>query len=195
AFSDGDFLLEPRRGQLIAAENLFAMAPRLRDHGFRLENDAGFPFELLDEPEDWYAQVEESGNAWFDLSLGIEIAGERVDLVPIDGRRRVPLPLERLRRLIAPLLEWLQDMPERDLERGSLRLRRSQATVLDELAAETSLPWRGGEKLREELARLREAREPASEPPGFNATLRGYQRDGLTWLGFLADAGLGGVLA
>ena len=223
AFSDGDFLLEPRRGQLIAAENLFAMAPRLRDHGFRLENDAGFPFELLDEPEDWYAQVEESGNAWFDLSLGIEIAGERVDLlpilrrlladpgfplhprkgedadavwlVPIDGRRRVPLPLERLRRLIAPLLEWLQDMPERDLERGSLRLRRSQATVLDELAAETSLPWRGGEKLREELARLREAREPANEPPGFNATLRGYQRDGLTWLGFLADAGLGGVLA
>jgi superfamily II DNA or RNA helicase len=223
AFADGDFILEPRRGQLIAAEHLFAMAPRLRDHGFRLENDAGFPFELLDEPEDWYAQVEESGNAWFDLSLGIEIGGERVDLlpilrrlladpgfplyprkgeeadavwlVPIDARRRVPLPLERLRRLIAPLLEWLQDIPERDLERGSLRLRRSQATVLDELATETRLPWRGGEKLREELARLREARAPASEPPGFNATLRGYQRDGLTWLGFLADAGLGGVLA
>ncbi|MBX3699351.1 MAG: DEAD/DEAH box helicase [Dokdonella sp.] len=222
-FSDGDFVLEPRRGQLIAAEHLFALAPRLRDHGFRLETDAGFPFELLDEPDDWYAEIEESGNAWFDLSLGIDIGGERVDLlpilrrlladpgfplhprkgeepdalwlVPIDGRRRVPLPLERLRQLMAPLLEWLQDMPEREIERGSLRLRRSQASVLDELAARSEMPWRGGERLRAELARLRDARTPASEPPGFHATLRAYQRDGLAWLGFLADAGLGGVLA
>ncbi|MFZ1390157.1 MAG: DEAD/DEAH box helicase [Dokdonella sp.] len=220
---DGDFVLEPRRGQLIAAEHLFALAPRLRDHGFRLETDSGFPFDLLEEPDDWYAEVEESGNAWFDLSLGIDIAGERVDLlpilrrllgdpgfplhprkgedadalwlVPIDDRRRVPLPLARLRRLMAPLLEWLQDMPERDAEQGSLRLRRSQASVLDELAAKNDMPWRGGENLRQQLARLREAREPANEPPGFKATLRAYQRDGLAWLGFLADAGLGGVLA
>ena len=134
-FADGDFVLEPRRGLLIAAEHLFALAPRLRDHGFRLETDSGFPFELLEEPDDWYAEVEESGTTWFDLSLGIEIAGERVDLlpilrrllgdpnfplsprkgedvdalwlVPIDDRRRVPLPLSRLRELMGPLLEWL----------------------------------------------------------------------------------------
>lgn len=222
-FADGDFLLEPRRGQLIAAEHLFALAPRLRDAGFQLETDAGFPFELLDEPDDWYAEIEESGNAWFDLSLGIDIGGERVDLlpilrrllgdpgfplsprkgedadalwlVPIDDRRRVPLPLARLRDLMSPLLEWLQDMPERDAEQGSLRLRRSQVSVLDELSAKNDMPWRGGEKLREQLTRLRDAREPAIEPPGFKATLRSYQRDGLAWLGFLADAGLGGVLA
>lgn len=222
-FSDGDFVLEPRRGQLLAAEQLFALAPRMREHGFRLETDAGFPFELLDEPEEWYAEVEESGNAWFDLSLGIDIGGERVDLlpilrrllgdpgfpltprkgedadamwlVPIDERRRVALPLQRLRDLMAPLLEWLQELPERDAEQGVLRLRRSQATVLDELSARGKLPWRGAENLREQLARLREAREPASEPEGFKASLRGYQRDGLAWLGFLADANLGGVLA
>lgn len=222
-FADGDFILEPRRGQLIAAEHLFALAPRLRDHGFRLETDAGFPFELLDEPDDWYAEIEESGNAWFDLSLGIDIGGERVDLlpilrrllgdpgfplsprkgedadalwlVPIDDRRRVPLPLARLRELMSPLLEWLQDMPERDAEQGALRLRRSQASVLDELSAKTEMPWRGGEQLRQQLALLRDARTPAMEPPGFKATLRSYQRDGLAWLGFLADAGLGGVLA
>jgi superfamily II DNA or RNA helicase len=222
-FSDGDFVLEPRRGQLVAAEHLFALAPRLRDHGFQLETDAGFPFELLDEPDDWYAEVEESGNAWFDLSLGIDIGGERVDLlpilrrlladpgfplsprkgeetdamwlVPLDERRRVPLPLARLRQLMAPLLEWLQGMPEHDHDDSTLRLRRSQVTVLDELSAKTNLPWRGGERLRAELERLRAVREPVTEPPGFNATLRAYQRDGLAWLGFLADAGLGGVLA
>ncbi len=224
AFSDGDFVPEARRGQLAAAEQVFALAPRLREQGFRLETEAGFPFELLDEPERWYAEVDDSGNAWFDLSLGIDIAGERVDLlpilrrlladpafpllprrgededavwlVPLDARRRVPLPLGRLRALIAPLLEWLQEAPDRDDDiDGALRLRRAHAGVVDELAGRSGLPWRGGERLRAELERLRGVREPATEPPGLMATLRSYQRDGLAWLGFLSDAGLGGVLA
>ena len=224
ALADGDFVLEPRRAQLAPAEQLFAMSPRLREQGFRLETDTGFPFELLDEPDDWVAEITESGNAWFDLSLGIDVAGERIDLlpvlralladplfplarrkgeeddavwlVPIDERRRVPLPLARLRQLMAPLLEWLQQAPSpADEVDGALRLRRAQASVIDELATATGMPWHGGERLRAELARLRSAREPASEPPGFTATLRAYQRDGLAWLGFLADANLGGVLA
>ena len=66
--------------------------------------------------------------------------GEDADamwLVPIDERRRVALPLQRLRDLMAPLLEWLQELPERDAEQGVLRLDaslplprlRSEATV------------------------------------------------------------------
>ncbi|MFP4167365.1 MAG: SNF2-related protein [Desulfonatronovibrionaceae bacterium] len=34
-----------------------------------------------------------------------------------------------------------------------------------------------------------------SEPEGLNATLRDYQKDGLGWLGFLREFGLGGILA
>ncbi|MEO8012253.1 MAG: DEAD/DEAH box helicase, partial [Dokdonella sp.] len=223
ALAEGDFVLEPRRGQLVAAEHLLALTPRLREHGFRLETDADFPYELVEEPDDWHADIEESGNNWFDLSLGIDIGGERVDLlpilrrlladpdfpfvprigeaddavwlVPLDARRRVPLPLARLRQFMAPLLEWLQGTALAEDHAGHLRLRRAQASVIDELANRTGLPWRGGERLRAELARLRNAREPAVEPDGFRTTLRGYQRDGLAWLGFLADAGLGGVLA
>ena len=221
----GDFILEPRRHQLAPAEQLFAMSTRLRDQGFRLESDAGFPFELLDEPEAWHAEIDDAGNPWFDVSLGIDVGGERVDLlpvlrelladpsfplaprkgeaddavwlVPIDARRRVPLPLARLRQLITPLLEWLERMPESssDAPAHGLRLLRAQAGVIDELAANGGLAWRGGERLRAQIERLRDAREPAVEPPGFMATLRRYQRDGLAWLGFLADAGLGGVLA
>ncbi len=228
ALRPGDFVLEPRRAQIAPAEQLFAMAPRLRDQGFRLESEAGFPFELLDEPEHWHAEIEEHGNAWFDVSLGIDIGGERIDLLPVlrnlladpafpllprkgeaddavwlvavDARRRVPLPLARLRQLIAPLLEWLESAPAAatgpgDAAPSGLRLLRAQAGVISELAATRGLVWRGGERLRAQIERLREAREPASEPPGFTATLRRYQRDGLAWLGFLADAGLGGVLA
>ncbi len=223
ALAEGDFVLEPRRGQMVAAEHLLALTPRLREYGFRLETDAEFPYELVEEPDDWHADVEESGNAWFDLSLGIDVGGERVDLlpilrrllsdpdfpfvprtgeaddavwlVPLDARRRVPLPLARLRQFMAPLLEWLQGASFAEDQAGHLRLRRAQASVIDELANRTGLAWRGGERLRAELARLRNAREPAMEPEGFRATLRGYQRDGLAWLGFLADAGLGGILA
>jgi superfamily II DNA or RNA helicase len=222
AVGDNDFVLEHGRGQLAGADQLFALAPRLRDLGFRVESDEGFPFALLDEPREWYAEVdEEAGNPWFDLRLGINIDGERIDLlpvlhrllsdsafplvarkgepedamwlVPIDARRRVPLPLAKLRALIAPLLEWLQ-VPQRD-DDSVLHLRRAQAEVLERVAAGIERPWRGGERLRAELERLRAPREPACEPDGFRATLRGYQRDGLAWLGFLADAGIGGILA
>ena len=223
ALMDDDLVLEHGRDALASADQVFALTMRLRDLGFRLESDEGFPFDLLEEPDDWYAEVEEDvGSPWFDLRLGIDIGGERVDLlpilhrlladptfplaprkgeaedavwlVPIDARRRAPLQLGKLRQLIAPLLEWLQ-RPASTLENGALRLRRAQAVVLDDLGSATTHPWRGGERLRAELQRLREPREPMLEPPGFRATLRGYQRDGLAWLGFLADLDLGGILA
>jgi superfamily II DNA or RNA helicase len=221
ALGDGDFIVESRRNQLAASEQMFALAQELRDLGFHLESADGFPFELIDGAAEWIVEVDDGdeggqGNPWFDLRLGIDIGGERVDLLPIlrrlladpafplttrkdeaedatwlvalDERRRATLPLARLRQLIAPLIEWLQGTKNDD---ETLRLRRAQASVLDELA----VPWRGGEALRGLIERLSATLEPASEPPGFNATLRTYQRDGLAWLGFLADAGLGGVLA
>ena len=85
-------------------------------------------------------------------------------------------------------------MPPRE-DAGALHLRRAQAEVLEKVAAGIERPWRGGTRLRAELERLRGPREPAQEPEGFRATLRCYQRDGLAWLGFLADAGIGGILA
>lgn len=224
SLDEDDLVLEQGRSQLAGVEQLFALAPRLRSEGFRLESAEGFPFDLLDAPAagDWFAEVhEEGGNAWFDLELGITIAGERVDLLPVlqrlladplfplaprkgeaknaiwlvalDERRRMPLPLARLRQLISPLLEWLQGA---SLERrGPLRLRRAQADVVERLAGEAGLPWRGAERLRSELDRLRAPRPPAAAPAGLQAALRDYQRDGLGWLGLLADLGLGGVLA
>jgi len=223
ALDENDFVLEHGRQRLAGADQVFALTPRLRDLGFRLESADGFPFDLLDEPDAdaWVAEVEESGNPWFDLRLGIDIGGECIDLlpvlqrlladpafplaprkgeaddavwlVPIDARRRAPLPLAKLRQLIEPLLEWLQD-PRHEHD-GALRLRRAQADVVERLAHGMERPWLGGERLRAELERRRAPREPALEPDGFRATLRGYQRDGLAWLGFLADAGLGGILA
>ena len=37
--------------------------------------------------------------------------------------------------------------------------------------------------------------QPADPPPGFQGTLRDYQREGLVWLHFLRSFGFGGCLA
>jgi superfamily II DNA or RNA helicase len=214
------FVLERGRNELAPPDHLLALAMRLQADGFQLEFDAGSPVEILPAPEAWHADVSDSGNAWFDLSLGIDIAGERVDLLPIlqraltdpsfpltapakepadaiwlapvDARRRVPLPVARVRALIAPLLEWL----EQGNARESLQLRRAQAGVVEELShGVAALPWRGASRLKDMLVQLRAERPPVSEPEGFGASLRPYQRDGLAWLEFLGQSGLGGILA
>ena len=222
ALQAGDWVLDRGREQAASADQFFALAPRLRDAGFRLEFEESFPYQLLDEPRDWFVDVEERGRTWFDLRLGIDIDGERVDLlpilrrlladpafplaprkgepadatwlVPLDARRRALLPLARLRRLIAPLLEWLQQAPLRGRD-DHLHLRRAQWLGVEALQQAPSLVWRGGERLRELAAHLRAERVPRAEPSGFGASLRPYQRDGLAWLRGLAEAGLGGVLA
>ena len=192
---------------------------QLTQAGFRIEFADDFPRDRLVQTGDWHAELAVDGNGWFDLQLGIEVDGERIDLLPIlrrvladpefpqqpypgekpdatwrvlvDEQRSAELPLQRLRELTEPLLEWLQS------ETGpSLRLHRTQAENLARLADRDVLHWRGGDMLRARIDSLRaSARREIDTPDGFTAPLRPYQREGLAWLDFLADAGLGGVLA
>ncbi len=212
---DNDFLLQPheRKPPLPASEWKPVLA-ELADAGFRIDYGTDFPRDELVEIDDWHADLQVSGNQWFDVSLGVDVGGERIDLLPIlrrlladpgfprqpakgerknaswrvllDQNRSAEIPLARLRRLIEPLLEWLEG-------EGELRLHRSQAPVL--AALDEHLHWRGGELLRTHLRALQTAQRSADAPPGFHATLRPYQRDGLAWLDALGAAGLGGILA
>ncbi len=97
------------------------------------------------------------------------------------------------------ILHTLIELGEPDALRddGTLRLPRTRATVLSELEAAAELRWNAPERLRELGERLRNfagiARAPL--PKSFRGKLRGYQRDGLDWLQFLAEYGFGGILA
>ena len=217
-FADDEFLLQPDQHRAPLAPEAWTMAlAELAASGIRIEYGADFPRDDVVEIEEWYAEIEESGNAWFDVSLGVDLGGERVDLLPIlrrllndanfplqpvkhekpdatwrmpiDANRSIRLPLKRLRALLEPLLEWLQ------ADHDGLRLHRTQAETLVRVGHAAGLPWRGDRALRERIEQLRQAAPSADAPPGFRATLRPYQRDGLAWLDFLADANLGGVLA
>ncbi len=216
-FAANDVLLHPHpRKPPLAPRDWRDAIDQLAATGFRIEYEPGFPHDELVDIDAWHADIQPSGNAWFDVSLGIDVGGQRVDLLPIlrrvladpafprvaparenkraawrvmvDENRSVEIPLARLRALIEPLLEWLEGGE-------ALRLHRSQARALQALADDTQLHWRGGDALRAQLALLDHATRSARAPKGFKATLRPYQREGLAWLDFLGAAGLGGILA
>ncbi|MHB8911617.1 MAG: SNF2-related protein [Lysobacter sp.] len=211
----------PARGASTALV-LLQHATALQAHGFQLEFDPSFPLTLSAPPDDWYLDVTESpsGNAWFEAELGIEIDGERISLLPIlqralsdrrlslqptpgesadavwyaplDERRHIALPLSQVRALLAPLVQWLDDSER-------LRIPRVCAGVLDELSAveQLRLHTRTAKAITTLATQLREGGrgQRVALPRTLKAQLRPYQRDGLDWLGFLARAGLGGVLA
>jgi len=56
--------------------------PRLRNQGWCIEFDDSFHYRLA-EVERWYGKIEaRGGNTWFHTSLGVQVAGELINLLP-----------------------------------------------------------------------------------------------------------------
>jgi superfamily II DNA or RNA helicase len=110
-------------------------------------------------------------------------------LVPLLGGGFAPLPADWLARhgaLVADLLA------ARD-ERGALA--RAALPALARLAEELGEPPPPALDALAPLYAPGRAIPPAPLPPDLAATLRGYQREGVDWLVFLREAGLGALLA
>jgi len=164
--------------------------------------------------ESWWARLtEDADRQWYTLGLGIDVDGKRVDLVPVfqeilrersldivrawvaTGRPypvRTPegvlgIPADRMVR-ICMALETILDA------RGGSRLGRLEAALVEDFGIED---WSVAPSLGEFRARLQSLQTvgPLDEPEGLAATLRPYQKQGVGWLRFLADLGLGGILA
>lgn len=112
-----------------------AVVPQLRALGWRVDVDAGYPYQVVGEGARYYASVEPDDDRpdWFALELGVEIAGRRVNLlpalidlldasgdgssiaslarhkrcvaVPLPDGRYLPLPPEQLQSLLRVLSE------------------------------------------------------------------------------------------
>ncbi len=224
ALHSGDFLLESgHRFGPASPEEWQPLLTRLAGQGVEIIYEGDFPHQRWLEAGDWHADIESTGSAWFDLHLGIDLDGQRVDLLPIlrrvladpafvlvpdagssdeDATATWTVDLDAQRRVRLPLprlrelIAPLLEWLEAEPEGNHLHLHASQAESLTRLAETAPQPWRGSDALRMQLARLRDAATARGElAPGFAGELRSYQRDGLAWLDFLAGAGLGGVLA
>lgn len=217
-----DWLINPDGDAHSLLEFCYGLLPRLRAEGWRLEYGPRFPLKLIDADYRFYGEVEEGAGGFFSLELGIELDGERINLLPVlreglragrfadvplaedaivalqlPGDRRLPISAGRLRSILEALPE-LAESGSADQRR--LNLPRARAAALAELdhALGGSTPiWQGAPAVRALAATLSRygGLPPTPVPAGFRGALRPYQVEGLAWLRFLAGAGLSGILA
>eukprot|EP01037_Dinobryon_pediforme_P001387 gene1387-1408_t len=198
-------------------------AGKLEAEGWRITVEDSFRHRIVSAEGEWQAEVEDKGAWWFSLDLGIDVQGERIALLPVllaaiarlrpgeplesldhagtlysrmpDGRT-LALPFARVRSLVGVLVELFGDRAPTG--GASIDLSLAQAMGLEAIAEAMQLRWVGGQRLRDLATRLRQDGIGANDravPAGFMAELRSYQRTGFGWMRFLAENGLGGVLA
>ncbi|MBU9764572.1 DEAD/DEAH box helicase [Mycobacterium sp. TNTM28] len=143
---------------------------------------------------------------WFGLNITVRVDGETVALAEVirelsAGATHMLLPSGMYFRLDTPELVRLRALLDEARALGEIDGDRAHSaslniTLWDELLElgvvdEQLARWRGN------LARLATARPPVPvvPPEDLAAELRDYQRDGLNWLSFLWDNGIGGILA
>ena len=197
--------------------------PQLQTQGWQVTIDDSFQFRF-EEADDWHADLEEEEqNEWFSMTLGVELNGERINLLPalvdflsqagdpqtlreilekhshflvsVGEHRWLKLPSDRLRPIFDTLIELYDHEPLDDT--GKLLLSRHQGLQLGDLLNDPGLKWCGGEELQRLSARLRDFSgiESVTPPSGFNAELRPYQQQGLNWLQFMRSFEFNGILA
>jgi superfamily II DNA or RNA helicase len=208
------------------------------DNGYTVFKEAGFTVTLDEALQTWITHADaldvrlqaqgedEATSPWFDLSLGMEINGQRHNILPwlpeliaaaanspLDPETGLPnippfvfvpstlskgfirLPTDALKPWMAALLELVGDRAH-DFSGDSLKLSRLDA-MRTTAALGDGVAWDGAQHLHAMVQRLsgQTALPEATVPASMQATLRPYQQQGLNWLQFLREYGLGGILA
>lgn len=179
--------------------------------GFEIRRDESFLY-TFEEIKEVDVSVEAQSH-WFDVSMHINVNGESLPLLPIISQllqEKIPLddlPTEmhfaisdtQFIRLDAtifrPILKTVYELFS-DTSQDHLELTSYDAGCLENLKTE-NFSFRDSSKLSEINEKLKslDSMKPSTPPVGLKATLRSYQNEGLTWLGFLREYGFGGILA
>ncbi len=155
----------------------------------------------------------EGVNPWFELSFNITIGGRELPLLPIlapliaryDSPEALPeklnielapgqylhLPSAEIAPLFATILELF------DADTGGTLVVHPHNAHLVTFDESQTVQWKGLDELKALSEKLRnfEGIEPVDPTPRLQATLRGYQQQGLSWLAFLHAFRFGGILA
>ena len=241
--------LEPAGGDLFGSPGQPSQQEWLHwlDSDFQALREAGFEVTPDEALKDWITHADslsvelnpqddgETGDEneddsgpispWFDLSLGMEINGQRHNILPwlpeliataaasapdpLTGQPVIPpfiylsdpqggfirLPTDALKPWMAALLELVGDRFH-DFSGHSLKLSRLDALRTGAALGQGAV-WSGADALRDMVRQLSgHAQLPEiAVPASLQASLRPYQQLGLNWLQFLRQHGLSGILA
>lgn len=195
-----------------------------KEYSFQI--DSSFPYEFLGVGEDdWYCETTSDAQMnWFDLELGLEFEGKKINLLPtltkiiqekpklfsaqaleemneglyltvvLDGGKVVRIPMDKLKGILLTLAE-IND--PNSLSNQKLKLSRLRAGELLGLSESLNLKWKAGEVIKEFAQKLQNFQgiQKVSPPKKLKTELRPYQNEGLNWLQFLSQHALGGILA
>ncbi|GFZ91065.1 DEAD/DEAH box helicase [Nesterenkonia alkaliphila] len=157
-------------------------------------------------PQIQIAAAEPSTADWFDLQVRVSIEGEQVDFEDLFAalvreEQMFVLPSGTYFPLISPELEQLRRIIDEarqlnDPRGRGLRISRYQVDLWEELAGLPTVQAQR-EAWWQNLAQLSDQAQLVhlDPPEALQAELRDYQRHGYSWLSFLYDHRLGGVLA
>ena len=198
--------------------------PQLKRLGWQVDIDPGYRWQVVSD-ESWFANLEqdEEQPGWFQLDLGIELDGRRINLlpvlvdmlqdtgsleallrhsgrcvaVPVDKQRYLALPPERFRAVMGVLSELYR----RGKTNKQGKIRPHVAAWFDRITQSgESFPWQRlamfQRQSKDEYRAISAGQWPNVESPKqLQATLRPYQHAGLRWLQHLRQHGYGGILA
>jgi superfamily II DNA or RNA helicase len=194
--------------------------PALQRRGWRIVMTPDCRFNVIDiDGIDGIAR--HAGDGWFDLELGISVNGRTVRLEPLlvelfqrDHRwlggqleaiaddeaielrtgsgEKLRLHAKRLKPVVGMLVDLFDSA-----DTGALRVSAFDAGRLADLASTGRWEFHGDASVRDLAQRLRDGPGlgQVAPPRGLKTTLRAYQLEGLSWMQFLREHGLAGVLA
>ncbi len=198
------------------------IVPQMRTAGWEVVVPQGFRHHLL-EVEAWEADFEEEEDGWFSLNMGIVVNGQRLPLAPllhelfkVDDRWLDAIRLERMKddeaielRLeqggrvhvpagrIKPLARTLIELFDGKMRGDEIRMSRYDVGRIDQLAGMERWQFKGMDAVANLAGKLRNTAgiKAVAAPDGFALQLRPYQLDGLSWLQYLREQELAGILA
>ncbi len=162
--------------------------------------------ENIDPKAEFTLEEEENNSDWFDLGMNVIIEGESVNFEKVFGALSKKedylfLPSGRFVSLKHPFFENLQNLIRqaehlRDRGTGQIRLSRFQAGWWSELIR-LGVVKQQAARWKESVNGLLDFKKVPilPQPEKFHGNLRHYQAEGYSWMSFLREKNMGGVLA
>ncbi|MDP5189300.1 DEAD/DEAH box helicase [Rheinheimera baltica] len=184
--------------------------PELEQQGWHIARDENFNLDILTGNP--YLQVQDNAVGGFALAIQVDIDGTQVPLLPLisqwlrqhglpdaDKPIWLSLPQGKLAlplALIQPFIDTIIELLNPNRPQFSMDLPAFKAALLPPETAK-DIQYLNAQRAQKLTSLLHNFAgiTPCDVPEGLQASLRDYQLQGLSWLSFLREFGLGGILA